>query len=83
MSGFRDVPSKIKQFKKSKSEQIPGLRYSVAEMKGWRSEMEDAYCANMNKPDGWSFFGIFDGHGGDFSSKHVSGRFFSYSKMIN
>ena len=43
-----------------------GLEYSVTSLQGWRTCMEDKYtvhCVLKDLPK-WSFFGIFDGHGG-------------------
>ncbi|KAL6702148.1 putative serine/threonine phosphatase 2C ptc2 [Trichoderma pleuroticola] len=51
------------------------LLYGVSAMQGWRISMEDAHTAELNltppdndtktHPDRLSFFGVFDGHGGD------------------
>ncbi|KAH0492295.1 hypothetical protein TgHK011_007254 [Trichoderma gracile] len=51
------------------------LIYGVSAMQGWRISMEDAHTAELNlpppdndtktHPDRLSFFGVFDGHGGD------------------
>jgi len=46
------------------------FRVGVAEMNGWRSNMEDSHII-FTKPD-WAYFGVFDGHGGDQCSKFVS-----------
>eukprot|EP00404_Azadinium_spinosum_P039731 CAMPEP_0180645966 /NCGR_PEP_ID=MMETSP1037_2-20121125/49317_1 /TAXON_ID=632150 /ORGANISM="Azadinium spinosum, Strain 3D9" /LENGTH=333 /DNA_ID=CAMNT_0022669951 /DNA_START=1 /DNA_END=998 /DNA_ORIENTATION=- len=47
-----------------------GFRVGLAEMNGWRNNMEDAHliytCAD------WAFFGVFDGHGGDQCSSFVA-----------
>ena len=43
------------------------FRVGVAEMNGWRSNMEDSHII-FTKPD-WAYFGVFDGHGGDQCSK--------------
>jgi len=45
----------------------------VAEMNGWRANMEDAHVIHMKED--WGFFGVFDGHGGDKCSKFVAKRF--------
>jgi len=47
-----------------------GFRVGVAEMNGWRNKMEDAHIIYMK--EGWGFFGVFDGHGGDQCSKYVA-----------
>ncbi|KAF4466442.1 phosphatase, partial [Fusarium albosuccineum] len=47
------------------------LIYGVSAMQGWRISMEDAHTAVLNldsaksHSDKLSFFGVFDGHGGD------------------
>ena len=52
------------------------MLYGVSAMQGWRISMEDAHCTVLSllKPDSeehkqhgarLSFFGVFDGHGGD------------------
>ncbi|KAI1851023.1 hypothetical protein JX265_004555 [Neoarthrinium moseri] len=52
------------------------MLYGVSAMQGWRISMEDAHCTILDllKPDSdeakshssrLSFFGVFDGHGGD------------------
>jgi protein phosphatase len=45
---------------------------AVAEVNGWRNNMEDAHLVYMS--DDWAFFGVFDGHGGEACSKFVAGR---------
>ncbi|UKZ48652.1 Protein phosphatase 2C 2 [Trichoderma virens] len=61
------------------------LLYGVSAMQGWRISMEDAHTAELNltppdndtktHPDRLSFFGVFDGHGGDkvalFAGEHI------------
>jgi len=48
-----------------------GLVFGVSCMQGWRPEMEDAHAAFIDEAplDSWSFFAVFDGHGGDFAAK--------------
>ncbi|KAI0134733.1 protein phosphatase 2C [Xylariales sp. AK1849] len=52
------------------------MLYGVSAMQGWRISMEDAHCTILNfltpegenskaHPSRLSFFGVFDGHGGD------------------
>jgi protein phosphatase 2C family protein 2/3 len=56
-------------------------------MQGWRISMEDAHCTVLDlltpkgddtktHPSRLSFFGVFDGHGGDkvaqFAGKHIT-----------
>ncbi|KAL7623476.1 Protein phosphatase 2C 2 [Parahypoxylon ruwenzoriense] len=62
------------------------LLYGVSAMQGWRISMEDAHCIILDllNPEGdnkkvhpsrLSFFGVFDGHGGDkvaqFAGKNI------------
>jgi serine/threonine protein phosphatase PrpC len=49
-----------------------GFRIAVAEMNGFRSSMEDAHIAHLQKD--WGFFGVFDGHGGTQCSKFIAKR---------
>ena len=45
-------------------------------MQGWREEQEDAHAChihvNKEKLKSWSFFMVFDGHGGDKASQRAS-----------
>lgn len=49
-----------------------GLAVVASEMQGWRPEMEDAHTVKVpvgeDHPE-YSFFAVFDGHGGTFTSK--------------
>ena len=36
------------------------FRVGLAEMNGWRANMEDAHVMHLG--DGWGYFGILDGH---------------------
>ncbi|KAI1441497.1 PP2C-domain-containing protein [Annulohypoxylon stygium] len=63
------------------------LLYGVSAMQGWRISMEDAHCTVLDlltpqtddekrvHPSRLSFFGVFDGHGGDkvaqFAGKNI------------
>ncbi|XP_041035240.1 protein phosphatase 1B-like [Carcharodon carcharias] len=58
-----------------------GLRYGLGAMQGWRVEMEDTHCTASCLPaplGAWSFFAIFDGHGGSrvarYCSEHLLGQ---------
>ncbi len=53
-----------------------GFVYAMSAMQGFRYEMEDAHCESprVNDLDGWSFFAVFDGHGGDFCSNKATGK---------
>lgn len=49
-----------------------GLRYGVASMQGWRTEMEDAHMVRTNLGEAlkdWSYFAVFDGHAGAMVSE--------------
>lgn len=48
------------------------FRTAVAEMNGWRTNMEDSHLAFFG--DDWGFFGVFDGHGGDACALFVAPR---------
>jgi len=56
------------------------LKYAVSSMQGWRSMMEDRHRCIVSVPslERWSFFGVFDGHGGDqvstFCADHLLDR---------
>lgn len=50
-----------------------GWGVAVAEVNGWRTNMEDAHVIHLR--DDWAFFGVFDGHGGQACSAFVSQRF--------
>jgi len=49
-----------------------GFSVGIAEMNGWRNNMEDAHLVHIK--ENWGFFGVFDGHGGDACSKFVAKR---------
>ncbi|XP_067875294.1 protein phosphatase 1B-like [Heterodontus francisci] len=52
-----------------------GLRYGLGTMQGWRVEMEDAHTVVPSMPaglDSWSFFAVFDGHGGSKVARYCS-----------
>jgi len=51
-----------------------GFRVGVAEMNGWRNNMEDAHVIHIER--NWGFFGVYDGHGGDACSKFVAKRMY-------
>lgn len=49
------------------------LRYGVASMQGWRTEMEDAHRAITglgSELSDWNYFAVFDGHAGALVSAH-------------
>ncbi|KAM0034787.1 putative protein-serine/threonine phosphatase [Helianthus debilis subsp. tardiflorus] len=45
------------------------LRYGLSSMQGWRTSMEDAHAAYPDLDCSTSFFGVYDGHGGQAVSK--------------
>ena len=49
------------------------LKYGMSAMQGWRKDMEDAHVCQIDFGwDGWSIFGVFDGHAGAGVSKFLS-----------
>lgn len=48
------------------------FRVGLAEMNGWRANMEDAHVMHLG--DGWGYFGILDGHGGSECSTWCAQR---------
>jgi protein phosphatase len=48
------------------------FRVGLAEMNGWRGSMEDAHVVHFG--DGWGYFGILDGHGGEECSAWCAQR---------
>jgi serine/threonine protein phosphatase PrpC len=48
-------------------------RWALSSMQGWRVTQEDAHAHVMpiKSNASMAFFGVFDGHGGDFTSKYV------------
>ena len=71
MGAFLDKP---KTEKKNHSGESNGLKFASSSMQGWRMEMEDSdVCdTNLGRLQGWSFFGVFDGHAGTKVSKYCS-----------
>lgn len=70
MGAFLDTP---KTDKYNEHGEGNGLRYGVASMQGWRSEMEDAHQAITGLGGSladWSYFAVFDGHAGVLVSRH-------------
>lgn len=57
--------------------ELGNVGYALSSMQGWRVSMEDAHTHVLPLPENGklSFFGVFDGHGGDlaakFAAKHV------------
>lgn len=59
------------------SGKLANVQFALSSMQGWRVTMEDAHShvLPMREHEELSFFGVFDGHGGDlaakFAAKHV------------
>lgn len=73
MGGYLEKPETAKH------EQVGsgnGLQFALSSMQGWREEQEDAHAChihvNKEKLKSWSFFMVFDGHGGDKASQRAS-----------
>ncbi|XP_011034566.1 PREDICTED: probable protein phosphatase 2C 60 [Populus euphratica] len=45
------------------------LRYGLSSMQGWRTTIEDAHAAYPDLDSSTSFFGVYDGHGGQAVAK--------------
>lgn len=62
---------RIKSNKYSSYGEYKNQKYGICEMQGWRNEMEDSNCVfkSESEHDEWSFFAVFDGHGGSYISK--------------
>ncbi|KAI8877358.1 PP2C-domain-containing protein [Backusella circina FSU 941] len=58
------------------------LLYAVSSMQGWRTHMEDAHSTILEYGEtGASFFGVFDGHGGDAVAKYSGQEL--YKKILD
>ncbi|KAG5227820.1 protein phosphatase [Salix suchowensis] len=64
--------SSPKTDKDSKDGENDKLRYGLSSMQGWRTTMEDAHAAYPNLDSLTSFFGVYDGHGGQAVAKFCS-----------
>lgn len=69
-----DLLERIKKNKQTKNGENHVVAYATCEMQGWRNEMEDAFCAELDQDTGCCFFGIFDGHGGNYCSNEASSK---------
>ncbi|GMH35807.1 hypothetical protein BSKO_03675 [Bryopsis sp. KO-2023] len=72
MGAYLTQPIKDKEVESGESNDI---KYSVAAMQGWRTEMEDAHVAAVGLPKHTNVFGVFDGHGGKEVAKFVALHF--------
>jgi protein phosphatase 1B len=71
MGAFLDKPITEKETHVGQGEE-GSLTWAVSHMQGWRVSMEDAHCAQMglSMAPKCSFFGCFDGHGGQKIAIH-------------
>jgi len=60
--------------KESEEGQANNLCYGVSSMQGWRASMEDQHniIGSLKDVPNISFFGVYDGHGGKFTSDYIS-----------
>lgn len=72
MGAYLTQPIKDKEVESGESDAV---KYSVAAMQGWRTEMEDAHVAAVGLPKHTNVFGVFDGHGGKEVAKFVALHF--------
>lgn len=52
-----------------------GITYAIANMQGWRAQMEDAHTCMPEMAEGlsdWSYFAVFDGHAGNTVARYCS-----------
>lgn len=74
------TPRKRTQSKSHPSKNLSSdeIIFAHSEAQGWRPEMEDATLCQCpllsNQSQTYWLFGVFDGHGGDFSSKFASSK---------
>ncbi len=72
MGPYLTTPKKDKE---SFDKENTRLKYGVTGMQGWRNTMEDSHIAELDIADNVSFFGVYDGHGGnevaDFVREHL------------
>lgn len=51
------------------------MKYGATGMQGWRNTMEDSHISELEIDKDISFFGVYDGHGGnevaDFVKEHL------------
>mmetsp|Transcript_6903 Transcript_6903/g.16453 ORF Transcript_6903/g.16453 Transcript_6903/m.16453 type:complete len:324 (+) Transcript_6903:187-1158(+) len=71
MGSFLEKPKTEKATERAEGN---GLLAGMSDMQGWRVDMEDAHTVmpSIAGWDGFSFFGVYDGHGGSLVSKHVA-----------
>lgn len=73
MGGYLEKPERTKHEQTGSGND---LHYALSSMQGWREEQEDAHTCdvrfNDDKLKSWSFFMVFDGHGGHKASQRAS-----------
>lgn len=62
MGPYLTTPKKEKEVQDGGNEK---MTFGACGMQGWRNTMEDSHIANLDLGDGRSFFGVYDGHGGN------------------
>lgn len=69
MGAFLDKPLTDKT---CDSQEANGMRAYSCSMQGWRITMEDAHvmCPKLDGNEETAFYGVFDGHGGTYSSEY-------------
>ena len=84
MKSFLRKPKTKKYVTHGKGNQ---MEFSVSEMQGWRAHMEDRHVAEsaLKSLPSYSFFGVFDGHGGfmtaEICSLHLLREILKQDKM--
>lgn len=72
MGPYLTVPRKEKDSVDGENSRI---KYGATGMQGWRNTMEDSHIVEQDLGGGVSYFGVFDGHGGnevaDFVREHL------------
>lgn len=80
MGPYLAVPKKEKD---SYDEENAKLRYGATGMQGWRNTMEDSHIAELDLGNGVSFFGVYDGHGGNEVADYVKEHLISELKKMD
>jgi len=73
MGAFLDKPITTKNTTEGSGN---GLKWAASHMQGWRVSMEDACVHKTGLPEApdFSFFGVFDGHGGSMTSIYSAAK---------
>lgn len=72
-----NVPDRLQDpitAKDTENGEANNLRYGVSSMQGWRSAMEDSHnmIGALEEAPNISLFGVYDGHGGTYTSIYIS-----------